>query len=274
MYQSKLFDRKVVGITKSREGSHVGLVVHEGEILTPTKDHDWLYHLSYKWFEEEFQDDENSENEDKRAILAHAASMQSIIMLHDIIGYFLKDIVYAISEVQVMPVRGQRSVLVFDSNNKLEVSSLEHFILVIALKNNSGTFVLDLCGAQYGFYQPISRFDEYKARGRAVGPPALFNGPGSIRYRTEHIKDEKTRRGALTRLNLEVSQKLFVGAVNWEHEYGTPIAKMLQASPTMFENRKEGLLHYVAYEVQECLDKMTGAKDPFRYMGIGAPGPT
>lgn len=72
----------------------------------------------------------------------------------------------------------------------------------------------------------------------------------------DSVRHEQSRRGALTRVNLRASEKLVSGAVEWEKEYGTRISTMLQSSPEVFQNRKEGLIHYLAYEVQARLDDM------------------
>ncbi|KAH6715766.1 hypothetical protein BKA61DRAFT_333305 [Leptodontidium sp. MPI-SDFR-AT-0119] len=256
MYRAKLFDRPVAKIDKTEAEGYIRLVICEGRVTQPTNDLQYLHKLPCKLFGEEDQDDEDNENEDKRAILAHSASAQSLVWMHDLIGYFLADVAFAISEQRVTPIYGKRSVVSVDCNKQLDLATSEHFILAITLKNAAGTFALDLCGAQYGFYDTLTRFDEYKARGIANAAPLQFGNHESIRYSVDCLRRERTRRGALTRVNLQTSQKLVSGAVEWEKEYGTRISTMLQASTEVFENRKEGLLHYLAYEIQERLDKM------------------
>ncbi len=131
-----------------------------------------------------------------------------------------------------------------------------HFILVITLHNAAGTYAFDLCGAQYGHFDTLTPFSQYSARGLANAAPTPFSGANSIRWGVDSVRHEQSRRGALTRVNLRASEKLVSGAVEWEKEYGTRISTMLQSSPEVFQNRKEGLIHYLAYEVQTRLDDM------------------
>ncbi|KAG4428559.1 hypothetical protein IFR05_015963 [Cadophora sp. M221] len=256
MYRAKLFDRPVSKIDKMEAEGYIRLIIREGRIIQPTNDLHYLHKLSCKLFGEDDQDDEDNENEDKRAVLVHSASAQSLVWMHDLIGYFLADVAFAISEQRVTPIYGKRSVVSVNCNKQPDLVTSEHFILAITLKDAAGTFALDLCGAQYGFYDTLTRFDEYKARGIANAAPLQFSSHESVRYSVDCLRRERTRRGALTRVNLQTSQKLINGAVEWEKEYRTLISKMLQASTEVFHNRKEGLLHYLAYEIQELLDNM------------------
>lgn len=89
MYRAKLFDRPVAKIDKTEAEGYIRLVICEGRVTQPTNDLQYLHKLPCKLFGEEDQDDEDNENEDKRAILAHSASAQSLVWMHDLIGYFL-----------------------------------------------------------------------------------------------------------------------------------------------------------------------------------------
>ncbi|PVH78503.1 hypothetical protein DL98DRAFT_590246 [Cadophora sp. DSE1049] len=258
MYRAKMFDRLVTSIEKTEEGGHTQLTVHENRSSRPTNDLDYLHKLSHKLFDEEYQDDEDNENKDKKAILTHGVSAQSIVWMHDLIGYFLASCAYTISEQRVTPVPGNRSVLSVDSKGYPDLFPRDHFILAITLLNAAGTYAFDLCGAQYGYFETLTPFSDYSTRGLANAPPTPFSGKHSIRWGVDCLRNEQSHRGALTRINLLASEKLVSGAVEWEKEYGTRISTMLQASPEVFQNRKEGLIHYLAYEVQTRLDNMAG----------------
>ncbi|KAK0111842.1 hypothetical protein ONS96_001110 [Cadophora gregata f. sp. sojae] len=256
MYRAKTFDRLVTKIEKTKEGGHTQLIVHEDKSRRPTNDLQYLHKLPHDLFGEDSQDDEDNENKDKRAILTHGVSAQSIVWMHDLIGYFLSNCAYTISEQRVVPVPGTQSVLIIDSQGYPDLYPREHFILVITLHNLAGTYALDLCGAQYGHFNTLTPFSEYSSRGLPNAPPTPFSGRHSMRWGVNCVRNEQSRRGALTRINLLASEKLVSGAVEWEKEYGTRIESMLQASPEVFQNRKEGLVHYLAYEVQTRLDDM------------------
>ncbi|KAH7386505.1 hypothetical protein BKA64DRAFT_145002 [Cadophora sp. MPI-SDFR-AT-0126] len=256
MYRAKMFDRRVTNFEKTEEGGHTQLIIHEDRSGRQTNDLGYLHKLSHELFGEEYQDDEDNENKDKRVILTHGVSAQSIVWMHDLIGYFLAGCAYTISEQKVTPVPGNISVLSVDSRGYPDMFPREHFILVITLQNAAGTYAFDLCGAQYGNFETLIPFSKYSSRGLANVPPTPFSGKHSIRWGVDCLHSEQSRRGALTRVNLLASDKLVSGAVEWEKEYGTRISTMLQASPEVFQNRKEGLLHYLAYEVQTRLDDM------------------
>jgi hypothetical protein len=151
---------------------------------------------------------------------------------------------------------------------------LTHQIIHVTLKNGGGDYIIDLTGAQYGYYDPVIEYGEYfpsRAQFNNIisydRPPPYFGGTKAFLWemaRQSLIRGTKIDghgrqcvavgvTEAVQLLNKETCQCVMGGTSEWEKEQNMSPEAMWKLSQDEFEERKLDLVRRIRIEILDFL---------------------
>lgn len=144
--------------------------------------------------------------------------------------------------------------------NGIEDESFGHDLIMLKLKDSGEIYALDLSGAQFGYYQPVTRWFEFAAdRVKTIVKRAdaeEYNYFGGWHDRLLDRLDPTVRSSmdclgpATYKLNLSISPVLKQGMEGWLGERGLSLEELLVLPQQTFEAKQKELLAHI----NRCLE--------------------
>ncbi|KAJ8067308.1 hypothetical protein OCU04_004663 [Sclerotinia nivalis] len=147
-YRHAMFDKKIVKI----ERKNGKLYIHEGEYPDMTSNLDILHDFPEKLVQNK---------EDKQAILTFLAAFDAIAWMKDATELLLKGTSKKIEEIVFTTKNTKREVQRVGPAKERDDFVYPNTVFKVTLQSNGGIYILDLSGAQYGYYSPVTPWSQY-----------------------------------------------------------------------------------------------------------------
>jgi hypothetical protein len=167
------------------------------------------------------------------------------------------DIASEIREVAVIPKNSRREVITTSNLHdcfKIKETYV-HQILKVTLKHGY-SHALDLAGAQFGYREALTGWDEY-IRSRVLNSEAMvFNAHGYTKEKLMNLKPEEAEPAnyLLTIWHAVVQQQLKAGTMDWDREHKSSVTKLLSLSGEAFYREENSLVDFIQPCLQSALD--------------------
>ncbi|KAH7386508.1 hypothetical protein BKA64DRAFT_759242 [Cadophora sp. MPI-SDFR-AT-0126] len=265
VYREKVFDRRLAKIEK--KGSK--LYVYDADLTEAYMKKPLTIHRLFAPFPEKVCET----IEDKQAVLVQSASEDGIAWLHDIAKHILTGISSSIAEVCLIPKNPHQKIVRMDGIGAFNTVD-QHVIWVVKPKDSDEEYAIDISGAQFGHYEPVTPWSHYRDCRVLMGPgkPPVFKGFGGCLASIKDRLPPKTlpdhdKVWISHSLRLAVSDRLMGDVLAWEKARGT-VMDMLGATKIRdFENKRDELVRAVGEgldawntEFKTTLDKIKAAK--------------
>ncbi|KAF8860521.1 hypothetical protein BDZ45DRAFT_800689 [Acephala macrosclerotiorum] len=163
---------------------------------------------------------------------------------HLLIDHVLKDVASSYSEYTTVFKNPKRVLVIVLPTGSEDKNVYRHEIVVVTLKNTEERYVIDLAGAQYGYYDPVVPYNEYFSS--RVASLERISPPGSMRQWTmRHSQGDGPKKNhlsaAIMEFNNSTSHVFLDITVRWETVCKKSVKMMLEASEDEFLKSK-GLL--------------------------------
>lgn len=171
------------------------------------------------------------------------------------------------SKREVIPINLEEktSNMILQSNGTLfsggkdgESNHAPHTVWKITLKRGGGTFALDLAGAQYGYYQPVTPWSEYMTSRVQIDATFQEHVLGNAAKGSLQFLDSwplwiprPIWFGAGTRLNYGATQALNAEFQCWEQRDNGATRKVLKMPKTSFDEHERKLVGRVTQALQK-----------------------
>ena len=139
---------------------------------------------------------------------------------------------------------------VVSSDERTEHHDQRHNMLRVVLKEGRNAYAIDVASAQYGYYNPVTSWDEF-AKNRVAG----FNN-------LSFTKDEKRKAfdihtgdslpSCMFLLEVDATKHLVDWIKLWEQEKKMDVRKLLRLRKTEYKIRERELIHFIKKRI--CLD--------------------
>jgi len=133
-----------------------------------------------------------------------------------------------------------------------------HQVLRFTPRNGGGDYIIDLAGAQHGYFEPVIPYDKYvQSRVSLVVDRRHFGACKDVLMR--EAEQEICERSAVSSINREASKALKVGILEWEDEHrggGLTLKKLLVANQATFERSQTEIISRMRLYLQNFLDYM------------------
>lgn len=131
-----------------------------------------------------------------------------------------------------------------------------HDVYQLSLRRGGGQFILELTGAQYGYYEPVIPFTQFMSNRVALEkkrPVVTAFGASQIWF------EEQTRKTNefVWPVNTAVSKCLLRQTKIWMERNNMTVKKLLKLDHGAYEASKKGILELVAADIHAFL-KSTG----------------
>jgi hypothetical protein len=127
-----------------------------------------------------------------------------------------------------------------------------HSILKLTLKNGGGEYALDLAGAQYGYFDPVVPFSEYKSL--RVQDIESFNEFGYTKKRLLDLPNLKPTYLETSRMHASIRHAIKGGTMEFEDLEGMKESSLLKLPKEEFEQKRKALLLHVKKSVENARD--------------------
>ena len=165
-----------------------------------------------------------------------------------------------IVELEVIPKNHKREVVAVDDMCELGQGIGSHSIIKLTLKYGGESYALDLTGAQYGYYDPVTPWSEYlttRVSGLKSNKPPHKLGKSKEWHLRQVREREKDIVWAVMHLNSVASQTIMDTLLAWEKEQQVTVQDMLRQPLQTYLSIQGDLVVSVAKTVEEF---MSGAR--------------
>ncbi|KAH7317881.1 hypothetical protein BKA65DRAFT_570420 [Rhexocercosporidium sp. MPI-PUGE-AT-0058] len=201
-------------------------------------------------------------DEDKKAVLVHLTCSDAIAWMHDLVKYLLTDITSDITEFTFTLHNHNREAVGVNILGK-EDPPQDHDVWIVTLRQTGARYILDLTGAQFGYYQPVIPYEEFelfrvKTYVRMGHPRSQYLYFGGLKdYYMYAIKNTKADLVVLIHsLNMQASKALMWSVEKWEGSGGLEVKKMVELSLADFQSKKSDLLEVVDLGMTNQIENM------------------
>ncbi|TVY73477.1 hypothetical protein LSUE1_G007415 [Lachnellula suecica] len=243
VYREQVFDKVFVKVEK-RDGK---MLLHQGEYPPLSKMSNALDLLF------PFDPSVVSDPLDKASILTYMACGDAVAWMHDLVKYVLPDLCSKFKEMRVM-IQNRERHLVMVTEGEEHSSDQPHCILKVKLKNSDEWYIVDLAGAQYGFFEPIVpavMYEKSYVRSHIDSHGAEYFGQG--KEVLIQFSQMPVLAGNSCKLNHVISEYLMKGVEDWEAEHASTIQGLLGLKEKEFQERRAGLIANVEKWVSSCV---------------------
>ncbi|KAF7929591.1 hypothetical protein BELL_0068g00250 [Botrytis elliptica] len=147
-FRQEMFNNKIVKV-EHKDGK---LYLVEGRYPKMRTNLDVLHEFPFKLL---------PSKEDRHAVLAHMACEDAVAWMQEVTEIFLEGTAQKIEELNVESKNPKREVLIVGPGGEQDHAHYIHSIFKITLRNRGGVYCLDLSGAQFGYYNPVTPWSEY-----------------------------------------------------------------------------------------------------------------
>jgi len=163
-----------------------------------------------------------------------------------------------ITEIDVIPKNHKREVMAVALSGGDGPELYHHSIIKLNLKGTRESYALDLTGAQYGYYNPITPWQEY-----AEARVQSFLASGSRQYfgklKDWHIRElERKEKGTLcliVNLNMVASGALMGIIKYWEKDRKMTLGELLKLSLDKYRVQKGLFMAILACALKDILEE-------------------
>jgi hypothetical protein len=168
----------------------------------------------------------------------------------------IKDLVSEITEVEVIPKNHKREVIAIDDDCATGQGVGSHSIIKLTLKYGGESYALDLTGAQYGYYDPVTTWPDY-LNTRVLSfqsnkPPQCFG-----QLKEWHLREVRERNKdmvwAVMHLNSVASKTIMDTILAWEEDQKVTVQEMLRQSLQTYLAIQEDLIGSIAKTVEDFM---------------------
>jgi hypothetical protein len=125
------------------------------------------------------------------------------------------------------------------------VEDFDHQVLKLTMNGTGEQYVLDLSGAQYGWYEPIIAWGEFvQSRARAMVQP----GTQSFGTRREKFLSKRTgkdQEAIIAKINGTLSPELKRLTQEWEKQHNLTVEKALRLGDEALKESRKGLVNHI-----------------------------
>jgi hypothetical protein len=139
---------------------------------------------------------------------------------------------------------------VVSSDERTENHDQRHDVLRVVLKEGRKAYAIDVASAQYGYYNPVTSWDEF-AKNRAAG----FNNLSFTKEEKRTAFDIHTGNSlprCMFLLEVEATKHLVDWIRLWEQEKKLDVRKLLRLRKTEYKTRERELIHFIKKRI--CLN--------------------
>jgi hypothetical protein len=148
-----------------------------------------------------------------------------------------------------------------DRYGRLELGNYAHWLLKIELKSGAGVYALDLAGAQFGYFGPITPWNIYLATRieRLNIPNDGYSYLGKMRHlllRKRESESEPYGVGPICRINAGAHKAMKNHTVQWEEENYCTVQDIIKLKGRAFERKEQDLISYISSSLRAHLNSM------------------
>ncbi|KAE9380047.1 hypothetical protein N431DRAFT_315648, partial [Stipitochalara longipes BDJ] len=156
IYKEKIFLMKILSV-KVMENGDINLKMDNMDNMTQISMMPTFAELFQK-----FPGNKCGSRGARKAVLTFGSGTDAVAWMHDMVKHMLKGIAVKIEEISVEPQNHKRQVINLDHQPEQSQGGFKayHDILKVEIKNGE-VYALDLAGAQFGYYDPITPWEEY-----------------------------------------------------------------------------------------------------------------
>jgi hypothetical protein len=173
----------------------------------------------------------------------------------------------------VAPKNEKRQLILVAVDGTEDRRKYRHILLRVKLKNGE-EYALDLAGAQYGYYEPVTPWVIYETSRIAMNYGTLDNldmvwGSGKAKL-LKRIEERKgTATGNVLIINSATSAIMMIATREWEAKSNISTGKLLILPQKDFEQKGQELVNYFGKNLQSYLDSILEG-DKQRYAALAA----
>jgi hypothetical protein len=129
------------------------------------------------------------------------------------------------------------------------------------MRNSGEQYVLDLSGAQYGWYEPVTTWEAFvTSRVRSFVHPGIQSF-GTYRKEFLAMSNGSDFHGSVAKINGHISPEIKRLTQSWEKEQNLMLEKVLRMDDEALEGVRRGLLNHIKLGLQDSL-RALGESDP------------
>lgn len=184
--------------------------------------------------------------------------VQKLSWLYTLLIHLSLDIASDITEFAFQPKNHKRQAVGVNIFGEEDVS-YDHDVWIVILRQTGVKYVLDLPGAQFGYYQPVIPYLDFeKLRVRTVvnRPTGAYFGAMKAVYLAEIDPSRPDVFGVTNSLNLSVSRGLFVTVEHWERLDPITLQKMVELPIKEYEAKKILFLRFIDRMIKMHIEDM------------------
>jgi len=139
---------------------------------------------------------------------------------------------------------------VVSSDGRTEHHDQRHDVLRVVLKEGRKAYAIDVVSAQYGYYNPVTSWDEF-AKNRVAG----FNNLSFTKEEKRTAFDIHTGNSlprCMFLLEVQATKHLVDWIKLWEQEKNMDVMKLLRLRKTEYKTRERELIHFIKRRI--CLN--------------------
>ncbi|TAQ86697.1 hypothetical protein B7494_g4976 [Chlorociboria aeruginascens] len=260
MYREKMFDKWIVRI-EERGGN---LYIYEAEADTVKSDLDYFLPFPGRLC--------SDDRWVKQALLTYLAGADAVAWMHDCVEHVLgrnmgkrpranenTDMPFSFRELVIITKNDVRSTIEISPVGEERNTVPTHRLLQVEVSESGERYALDLAGAQYGYYDAVTPWEEYaEKRVLSIVDCREDMWFGAAKAAGEAKVNESSCDGDISRINCECSKSLVASLGKWEADRGILTKTMLGLPKLEYEELQMELVGFVATQLQQYLDFVRG----------------
>lgn len=210
-----------------------------------------------------FPSEQLNSDQDKQAAMAWMNCGSSEDYVQVLVETMLQDVPFKVSEVRIPKVKYLRRVVVIEPDgHESDSSKSEHVIFKITI-NEDEDYALDVTGAQFGFYDPVTAWGSYQqTRIETLGKiRPLKHLQDSHRLPSAGFSKQNGWDATRKALNRQFAKTFGSASKAWQAKNGS-LSAMLKLREQTFRRRQGELLDFIDERVGARKKQLQEAKDP------------
>ncbi|TGO16259.1 hypothetical protein BTUL_0030g00450 [Botrytis tulipae] len=186
--------------------------------------------------------------EDRHAVLAHMACQDAVAWMQEVTEIFLKRAAQKIEELNVESKNPKREVLIVGPGGEQDHAHYVHSIFKVTLQNCGGVYCLDLSGAQFGYYNPVTPWSEYVVNRISSITSCHPSGTGKAMLLSR--KQDNSLLDFLHRILEGCSRRTLIAMEAWESK-SMALSTFLRLPQGQFEKEKRIICEFFRFHYFE-----------------------